>query len=134
MQQLYSVLAGDRWDNLRVRKSTKEKLQQLYETRKHELLDRNITSLSGMVEDVLMDVIEANEIWRSYTPYLELDEIADDSIVIKDNKARRLIRLVLKNGDLYCEHDRKFDCAHIGFAWSKPQVYKIMKAHGSKMP
>ena len=91
-------------------------------------------SLSKWTEKYLWDVIEENEAWRGYMPFLQEEEITEEGIFIRDNRLNRLVQLSIKEGDLFCDLDRASNCVHIGFAWSIPQVYRAMKEHGRKQP
>lgn len=122
------------WATFKIRKPILVKLKQVYDLRKHELLDQNITSVSGMVEKYLVDVIEKNEAWKGYMPFLAEQGISDEGILIRDNRLNKLVQLSVKGGDLYCDLDDDSNCVHIGFAWSIPQVYRVMKEHGRKQP
>ena len=91
-------------------------------------------SLSDYVENILWYVLESDDILKKYAPFLEKDKIADNTIFIKDNRVNRIAELIVQDGDLYCLLDERKDCVHIGFAWSIPEVYKIMAEHGRKKP
>ena len=91
-------------------------------------------SLSKWTEKYLWDVVEENEAWRGYMPFLQEEEITEEGIFIRDNRLNRLVQLSIKEGDLFCDLDRASNCVHIGFAWSIPQVYRAMKEHGRKQP
>jgi len=91
-------------------------------------------SLSKWTEKYLWDVVEENEAWRGYMPFLQEEEITEEGIFIRDNRLNRLVQLSIKEGDLFCDLDRASNCVHIGFAWSIPQVYRVMKEHGRKQP
>jgi len=91
-------------------------------------------SLSKWTEKYLWDVIEENEAWRGNMPFLQEEEITEQGIFIRDNRLNRLVQLSVKEGDLFCDLDQASNCVHIGFAWSIPQVYRVMKKHGRKPP
>ncbi|MEM3383873.1 MAG: hypothetical protein QXD42_06845 [Nitrososphaerales archaeon] len=109
-------------------KKLNEKLNEDYKDKKVK------PSLASYVSDILWNVIESEEILRKYGPFLEKFAIEPDKIFIKDNRLDRIAELVLRDGDLYCILDESFNCVHIGFAWSIPEVYKAMELHGKKMP
>ncbi len=90
--------------------------------------------LSTYVQDLLWSIIESEEILRKYGPFLEKFAIEPDKIFIKDNRIDKIAELILRDGELYCNIDEGFNCVHIGFAWSIPEVYKAMELHGKKMP
>jgi hypothetical protein len=60
--------------------------------------------------------------------------VADSSVFIKDRNKNRVIELIVRDGDLWCDLDKAKDCSHIGFAWAIPQVYTVMKEKGRRKP
>ncbi|MGI0090150.1 MAG: hypothetical protein ACREBS_00430 [Nitrososphaerales archaeon] len=122
------------WTNMRVRKSTTAKLEQVYERRKHDLLDRGITSVTGMVQDLLVGFIERDEVLSKYVPHLSAGDVELDHFAVKDSKLARTIDVYLSEQALYCDYDKSFDCVHIGFVWSLPELYRTLKQRGMKPP
>ena len=82
---------------------------------------------------LLLSVLLPLDISRG-SPTLEQVGVEDDIIFLKDNRLTKIVLLRVREGELYCDLDKKKDCAHVGFAWSIPKVYRIMKEHGSKRP
>lgn len=92
------------------------------------------TPLGAFLERLLWPVLENEEILRRYGPFLSKLEITPDSVLLRDNRENIIVELVLKEGDLFCLHDERSDCVHVGFAWALPEVYKAMDLHGRKKP
>jgi len=90
--------------------------------------------LGALIEDLIWPILESDELLRKYGPYLSEFSIDDDKIILRDNRINEIVELTFRNDVLYCGHDRSDNCVHIGFAWSIPKVYKVMIAHGQKMP
>jgi hypothetical protein len=108
------------------------KLKELWE--KDTKNEREKISFAKWTRALLWDQIERKEELRKYGPFLEKGEIYDRTISIRDNKRKRMVELVVKEGDLHCMEDNTTDCVHIGFAWSIPAVYRVLKEHGRKQP
>jgi hypothetical protein len=53
--------------------------------------------------------------------------IEQDRVIIKDNKRDRIAEVMVKNGELQCLLDEKTDCIHIGFVYSLPEIYTVLK-------
>lgn len=114
---------------------TKKVYERLKETYHDENSDEKVSlSFSKWTEKHLWDVIERYEVWKNYMPLLEEQSINEDGISIRDHKINRTAILTLRKSDLYCDVDETFNCVHIGFAWSLPKVYRIMKERGRKPP
>jgi hypothetical protein len=125
------------WNSIAVREKAKQHFEQMYEERKHELLDRGIRSFSGFMQEVLSDVIEQDEVLKRYGPLLQNHGIDEQSgtILIKDNRIKRIAELVIRDGEeLYCKLDDTNNCVHIGYAWAIPKLYRTMMEYGMKRP
>ena len=120
------------WKTVSLRTELIERIEKVREA-KQEGKTRKIP-LGTMVEDLLLPELERNEALRHYAPFLEQVGIEDNVIFLKDNRLLKIVELRVRDGDLYCDHDRSKSCVHIGFAWSIPRVYKVMREHGSKRP
>jgi hypothetical protein len=120
------------WKTVSLRTELLQRVEKVREA-KQEGKTRKIP-LGTLVEDLLLPELERNEALRHYAPFLEQVGIEDDVIFLKDNRLLKIVELRVRDGDLYCGHDRSKSCVHIGFAWSIPRVYKVMKEHGSKRP
>jgi hypothetical protein len=120
------------WKTVSLRTELLQRVEKVREA-KQEGKTRKIP-LGTLVEDLLLPELERNEALRHYAPFLEQVGIEDDLIFLKDNRLLKIVELRVRDGDLYCDHDRSKSCVHIGFAWSIPRVYKVMKEHGSKRP
>lgn len=91
-------------------------------------------SFSKWAESHLWDILERYEIWKNHMPMLELVAVTNDGILIRDMKLDRTAILTVKKMDLYCDIDNTSNCIHIGYAWSIPRVYQVMKEKGRKLP
>lgn len=92
--------------------------------------------LSTYVQEVLWDVVESDEVMREYGAYLEKYSLDEDKVLIRDNRpnVHRIAEITFSDGMLYCTLDKSTDCLHVGFAWSIPAVYRVLKARGEKKP
>ena len=117
---------------LSLRQELVKRIEKVREAKQGDKATR--ISLASTIEDLLVPELERNESLRHYAPFLEQIGVNEDGIVIKDNRLMRIVELRVKEGELYCDLDRGKSCVHIGFAWSIPKVYKVMKEHGSRRP
>jgi hypothetical protein len=65
------------------------------------------------------------EAFAKHAPYMEKLSIDQNRVVLKDNKRNRIAEVVLKDGELQCLLDERFDCVHVGFAYSLPELYYL---------
>jgi hypothetical protein len=54
---------------------------------------------------------------------MEKISIDQNRVVLKDNKRNRIVEVLLKEGELQCLLDERFDCVHVGFVYSLPEIY-----------
>jgi hypothetical protein len=57
-----------------------------------------------------------------------------DRVPIKDNKRNRIGEVILRSGELRCLLDEKIDCVYVGFVYSLPEVYIVLKNKEMKAP
>ena len=105
-------------------------------TIKREYVDK-LESTFGKVSAPLIyklmdDALDYRNI-RQMAP-LQFLSALDQSILIRNRISGVIAELVIKEGELVCLLDRSKNCAHVGFAWATPEVYKVMKEHGAKKP
>ena len=54
--------------------------------------------------------------------------IEQDRVIIKDNRRDRIAELMIRNRELQCLLDeKKTDGIHIGFVYTPPEVYAMLK-------
>lgn len=117
---------------LSLRQELVKRIEKVREAKQGDKVTR--ISLASTIENLLVPELERNEALRHYAPFLEQIGVNEDGIAIKDNRLMRIVELRVKDGELYCDLERSKSCVHIGFAWSIPKVYKVMKEHGSRRP
>jgi hypothetical protein len=83
-------------------------------------------SFSRYVNDLIMEVIEADESFALQAPFMQKIALQDNSIMIKDNKIGRIVEVKVHGKDLLCMYDERKDCVHVGYAYAIPEVYRVM--------
>ena len=53
-------------------------------------------------------------------------ELKNNLLVLRDLKNDRIIDLKIERGKIFCNIDQKFNCEHVGFAYSLPEVYTLL--------
>jgi hypothetical protein len=70
--------------------------------------------------------LERRKILRE-AQFISLVGFGDDAVILKDvRKDGRLIEVQIKNRNLKCLSEDKFDCIQVGFALALPEVRKIL--------
>ena len=103
-----------------------DKAKQRYAQKvKSGQVDKN-KSFSRYINDLIMEVIEADESFALQAPFMQKIGLQDNSIMIKDNKIGGIVEVQVHGKDLICMHDERKDCAHVGYAYAIPEVYRLM--------
>lgn len=83
-------------------------------------------SFSRYVNDLIMDRIEADEALSRVAPFMQKIGLQDNSILLRDNKLGRMVEIQIRGKELICFFCQKNDCAHVGFSYAIPEVYRVM--------
>jgi len=122
--------------NLSVAVPVYNRYRQTYEKKKEQLTKKGITSFAGYVTSMLEELMEKNEIFARYAPFMEefgYDE-GNNTIYIKDNRTNRVAGVTIQGKDLICDVDNRNDCVHVGFTYALPQAYRTMEKLGIRPP
>jgi len=127
---------GSGWMSLTVSEEVYDHYKETFDSKKVELARKGVTSFAGYINSMLEELVERDEVFGRYAPFIEEFGYDDDgrTIYLKDNKTGRIADVVFQNKELYCRLDEKPDCVHVGFAYSLPKVYKVMQELGIKPP
>ena|SRR5579875_1181314 len=88
-------------------------------------------SFSRYVNDLIMDRIEADEALSRVAPFMQKIGLQDNSIMLRDNKLGRMVEVQIRGKELICFLCQKNDCAHVGFSYAIPEVYRVMSMQKS---
>ena len=83
-------------------------------------------SFSRFINDIIMDVIEADANLALQAPFMQKIGLEGNSIMIKDNKIGRIAEVQVHGKELVCMLDERKDCVHVGFAYAIPEVYRVL--------
>jgi hypothetical protein len=123
------------YGNVTVSKVTYDWYKKNFESNKERLRKKGINSFAGYITSRLEELMERDEIFGRYAPFLEEFGYDDDgsTVYIKDNKKQRVVGVRFNGDQLVCDVDEKNDCVHVGFAYSLPKVYRAMESLGIKL-
>jgi len=128
------TLPRDGFKSITVSELIYDRFHNRYSKHKEELELKGISSFSGYLTSILEELMGRNEIFARYAPFIQEFGVEGDTIILWDNKLNRTAEVVFKNKELYCRLDDRYDCVHVGFAYSIPRVYLIMAELGIKPP
>jgi hypothetical protein len=74
------------WNTLDVKRKTKIKLREVYERKKHQLLDRDVNTFNKFVQDLIESATAQDEYLRIYAPGLEYKGTSGDELYIYGSK------------------------------------------------
>ena len=89
-------------------------------------------SFSRYVNDIITDRVEADENLSLIAPFMQKVSLLGNSIMIKDNKIGRLVEVQVRGREIVCMYCNKKDCAHVGFVYAIPEVYRVMSIQKGK--
>jgi predicted DNA-binding protein len=107
---------------------------ELYQKIKQRAKREN-KSAATFVSEILeiMLYVEDNFANSNYAPFLELVQLGDNEVILRDNKRdHQIVGVRAKPSDgrkisFYCELDRRDDCPHAAFAAALPQVRNAVR-------
>ena len=107
------------------RKPTVAIKDEIYDKAKAKAAEKGLT-LVDYVNDTILQSIEKEAFLKTYAPYLEKIS-AGDTIILRDNKIKKIIEVYLKDSKLHCSHDESHDCIHVHYALGLSEVGKLKK-------
>ncbi|MCS7116538.1 MAG: hypothetical protein NZ896_03610 [Nitrososphaerales archaeon] len=73
---------------------------------------------------------ELKKLEEKRKPRFEHFNVYEDHVTIRDNEAKRLIDVYVRNQGirkiLWCEFCKSQECVHVGYAWSLPYIQKVL--------
>lgn len=102
-----------------------KRLEELYNVEKTK--NPNISFALFVSESALIE-IERRQILKE-AQLISLISLTEDTIILKDvRKKNRLVEVQIRNKNLKCITEEKFDCIHVGFALALPEVRKALNS------
>lgn len=100
-----------------------KKLEEIYyleKTKNHTISFSSFISESALIE------LERRQILKE-APLIALISLDENIVILKDlRKNNKLIEVQIRDKNLKCIADDKFDCIHVGFALALPEVRKAL--------
>ncbi len=109
-----------------------DKFHEIYSENRIALAMKGVNSFAGYVTYKMEEMMEKDRVFAKYAPRMERVSMDDDRVILKDNAQDRIIEVSIEEGEPYCQFCEKWDCPHIGFVWSIPDVYEALDARGVK--
>src|SRR6185312_6354626 len=105
------------------RKPTVAIKDDVYEKAKTKAAEKGLT-LVDYVNETILQSVEKDAFLKTYAPYIEKISTGD-TIILRDNKIKKIIGVDLKERKLHCSNDECHDCRHIHFALELPEVGRL---------
>ena len=122
------------YKSITVSENVYNKFFAVYERSKRELELKGITSFSGYLTSMMEEMMNRYEVFAKQAPFIEKVSIDRDRVIVKDNRKGRIAEVLLKDGELRCLLDERVDCVHVGFVYSMPELYRIIKNKSVRAP
>jgi hypothetical protein len=101
-------------------------LTQLEANYRAEKVKRPNLSFATFISESALIELERRKILKE-ARFISLVGFGDDVVILKDvRKDGRLIEVQIRNRNLKCISEDKFDCIHVGFALALPEVRKLL--------
>lgn len=107
------------------RKPTVAIKDDVYEKAKIKAAEKGLT-LVDYVNETILQSVEKDAFLKTYAPHIEKISTGD-TIILRDNKIKKIVEVYLKEGKMHCTNDENHDCIHIHFALGLPEVGNLKK-------
>lgn len=107
------------------RKPTVAIKDDVYEKAKTKAAEKGLTLVDYVNETISLSV-EKDAFLKTYAPHLEKISTGD-TIILRDNKIKKIVEVYLKDAKMHCTNDESHDCIHIHFALGLPEVGRLKK-------
>jgi hypothetical protein len=84
-------------------------------------------SFSGYLTSRMEEMMMIKEVFAKHSPFIEKIAVDQNRVILKDNKKNRIAEVLMNNGELQCLLDEKSGCVHLGFVYSLPELYGIIR-------
>jgi len=98
--------------------------QQIYEKIQKKAEEKKIT-LVDYVNDMLLLNVEKDDFLKEYAPFLNKIAVDGDTVILRDEKLKKIVEIIYKNNEFSCSVHEENDCIHIHFALALPEIAKI---------
>lgn len=115
-----------------VRQGTKQ-INLTMSAEKHSVLEKawkeseTEKPISGWILENMMMEIEIKGLMKTYAPFLSKKSVDGNSVVLRDEKLKRLVEVTYTNKKFWCDHDEKDCCVHVHFALTLPELSKLKR-------
>ena len=121
------------WRTVTVREERLSELDVLY---KRDRKRPKNQEFGGWFDNLLLQYVEFQKELEEYGPFLEYIGTTENTVHLYDHRIRKSVDVYIngKKKQLECESDETDCCAHVGFCFAIPEVYKVLIEHGFKQP
>lgn len=103
------------------------------ENRKKIVLKHGVSSFSGYLTRILYDTMRRDEAQSRFAPLIDIIDLFEDRVVLRDARKDRIAEVFVRNGQLYCNLCESSECVHTGYSLAIPEVVEGMKKKGYRV-
>ncbi len=107
------------------RKPTVAIRDDVYEKAKSKAAEKGLTLVDYVNETILQNV-EKDTFLKNYAPHIEKISTGD-TIILRDNKIKKIVEVYLKENKMHCSNDEGHDCIHVHFALGLSEIGRLKK-------
>jgi hypothetical protein len=121
------------WVSITVRQERHEALERIY---KRDTKRPANQRFGAWFDNYVLELTAYEDALEKYGPFISLESIADNHILLTDNRTGKHIFVVVNSREkrLECEQDNSSECIHVGFCFAIPSVYRILIKNGFRKP
>lgn len=117
------------WSPISVREGVKQELEEIYQSDKRRPKNQKFTAY---IENMLLQKIDFEKSLEEHGHIFKFETVDDNHIILMDNFIGKHVFVNFHEKILYCEEHNTIDCAHVGFCYGIPEVYKALIDKGLK--
>jgi hypothetical protein len=121
------------WRTVNIRETRLKDLHNLFEDDRRR---PKTQEFSGWLDNLLLVYAEFQKELKQYGPFIEYKDANENIIYLYDHRIKSSVDVYIngKKKKLECESDNTDCCAHVGFCFAIPEVYKVLIEAGFKEP
>lgn len=120
------------WTAVSIREERLKALEKIYQK---DPKRPHTQKFGAWFDNFVYELTAYEEELEAYGPFMSVENISGNTIIIEDNIVQDyvFVKVNSKEKRLQCERDESSSCAHIGFCFAVPSIYRILVKNGFKV-